>query len=293
MIKLSINQLSDENRITMSKLIGIDIGGTSITAGIVVNGIVESKVTLATESNKSKEEICENLFRAIDNVLQPGVVGIGIGVPGLVDSVNGTILQITNIPSWNGIQLKSLVEKKLGIKTYIENDANCFVLGIKHFGPGRDYNDIVAISLGTGLGAGILIDNKLYKGLNSAAGELCFIPYLDSNLEAYCSGSFFSKYYQTKGEDLFIKAYEGDKQALKIWDEFGLHISQLIRIVLLCYAPQIIVFGGSAAKGFRFFKSSMESNLESFELKMLLKNVLIHHYEATESAVLGAAALCV
>jgi len=276
-----------------TQLIGVDIGGTNITAGLIVNGMVVKKTTVPTESQLPKERILDNLLRAINEVFIDGAEAIGIGVPGLVDAAAGKIIQITNIPSWNGFNLKQQIEKKLDLKTSIENDANCFVLGVKRFGEGVTCKNIVGISLGTGLGAGLLLDNKLYKGLDNGAGEICFIPYKDSNLEAYCSGSFFTKSKQERGEALFKKAMDGDSHALSCWDEYGIHISYLVRIVLLCYAPELIVFGGSAANGFPFFKGSMIRGLQSFEMKTLLNQVKIQQCTDNDIAIKGAAALAI
>ncbi len=274
-----------------NKIIGVDIGGTTITAGLVIDGKVENTITIATEPEKSKEGIRDNLFKAIKAVNDGGARAIGIGVPGLVDSEKGNILQITNIPSWNEYNLKLQVEKEFGLITYLENDSNCFVLGVKYYGAGYNYKNIIGIILGTGLGSGIMIDNKLYKGLNNAAGELCFLPYKDSNLEKYCSGRFFTEFKKERGEELYRKALKGDIEALEIWNEYGVHISQLVRVVLLCYAPQMIAFGGSVTNGYKYFKTSMEKNLESFELKSLLTEVKIIKVDEKQSAVLGAAAL--
>jgi glucokinase len=274
------------------KLVGVDIGGTTISAGLIVNGVLERKAEIPTEASKSKSEIIENLFKAIDQVLTSDTRAIGIGVPGNVDSETGVIYNLANIPSWKEVPVRSLVEERFGKVTAVNNDANCFVLGVKHFGVGKNYSNLVGVTLGTGLGAGIVIDNKLYTGLEGGAGEFGMIPYKDSNIEAYCSGKFFSCIKQINGKDIYARAIEGDKEAQEIWDEYGTHLGNAVKVILYALAPEMIVFGGSVSKGFGFFINSLRKSLNDFVLPRVSSNVHLGQSSDAESAILGAAALC-
>lgn len=274
------------------KILGVDIGGTTISAGLIVNGILERKAEIPTEAFKSKSEIIENLFRAINDIITPDTRAIGIGVPGNVDSNTGVIYNLANIPSWKEVPVRSLVEEKFGKVTAVNNDANCFVLGVKHFGVGKKYSNIVGVALGTGLGAGIVVDNKLYTGLEGGAGEFGMIPYKDSNIETYCSGKFFNCIKQVNGKDIYESAVAGDKKSIEMWQEYGTHLGNAVKVILYALAPEAIVFGGSVSKGFDFFIDSLRNSLSDFVLPRISSSVYLGHASDTDSALFGAAALC-
>src|SRR5690606_10392508 len=126
----------------------------------------------------------------IDTYSRYDFVGIGIGIPGLVDSSNGIALGLANIPSFQHVELKKFLTGRFSKPVFVNNDANCFAIGVHKYGVGKSFKSLVGITLGTGVGGGIVINGQLYSGLFSAAGEWCSAPYLDHNFEYYCSGKF-------------------------------------------------------------------------------------------------------
>lgn len=274
------------------KVIGIDIGGTSISAGLIINGELSKKIDVPTQAKEAKEKIVDNLYTAIDSVFEEGVVGIGIGVPGVVDANNGIIYDLANIPSWKKVEIKGLVEKTFKIETFVGNDANCFVLGVKHFGLGVNYKNIVGLTLGTGLGAGIVIENKLHTGFEGAAGEFGLIPYRDTIIEDYCSGKFFDKIKKVSGEKVYSDALDGNEDALAMWKEYGSHLGQLVNIVTYTISPELIVFGGSVAQGYELFIDSVQEQLNTNILTKVVAGVQLAADNKKHSAILGAGALC-
>ena len=118
---------------------------------------------------------------------------IGIGVPTIVDAQAGIVYDATNIASWKEVPLKALLEERFHVPVAVENDCNCFALGESRFGAGRNYTDMVGVTIGTGIGSGIIIDRKLYGGLYRGAGEIGTLPYRDTDFEHYCSSFFFKK----------------------------------------------------------------------------------------------------
>ena len=206
-------------------VIGIDLGGTKISAGIVKNKRLAKLITQKTISKSSKNKIISQISKIIEELFDSSIKAIGIGVPGLVDK-KGVLYEAVNIPSLNKSPLKKILEKKFKVPIFIENDANCFALGEKHFGEAKKYKNIVGLIIGTGLGAGIIIDEKLYSGANGAAGEFGQITYLNQDIEYYCSGKFFQKKYRVKGEILFEKALKNNSKAVKIFNEYGLYSSK-------------------------------------------------------------------
>ena len=280
------------NKMDKNKIIGVDVGGTKISAGLVLDGNVINNSVAPTDSKKKRGKILDNLFKTIDDVITSGVKAIGIGVPGIIDSKNGIVLEVNNIPSWNSLHLKQVVENKYKVNTYVNNDANCFVLGVRKFGVGSGYKNIVGVTLGTGVGTGIIINGSLYTGLENGTGEYGMVTYLDSNLETYCSGRFFKSIKGVEGKDVFLKAIKGEKDALDLWKEYGAHLGELVKTILYTIAPEIIVFGGSVSNGYPFFIESMRESLKVSLIKHIAKKVIIKKAEGCNNAVLGAAALC-
>jgi glucokinase len=272
-------------------VIGVDIGGTSINAGRITNGELVKICSHETGAHRTAEEILDTLFTTIQEVWTYEVVAIGIGTPGLLDLSNGTILNIKNIPAWKGMPLKHHLENRFNVPAFVNNDANCYALGEKYFGKARGMKNVVGITLGTGLGAGVIINDKLHCGLAGGAGEFGSITYLKSNMEAYCSSEFFSRKHNTSGIEAFNKAMSLDANAQLLFNEFGYHLGQMVKIVLLTLAPDAIIFGGSISKSFPLFIAPLRKSLNDFPLQEVSKKVMIDYSELEHLAIFGAAAL--
>ena len=270
-------------------VIGIDVGGTKISAGIVRDNKLSKVIIQKIYSKNSKDSIIKQLIQIINQLFNPDIKGMGIGVPAIVDLKTGTVYESVNIPPWNKLPLKRIIEKKFKVPVFINNDANCFALGEKHFGKGKNYDDIVGLIIGTGTGAGIIINKKLYCGQNCSAGEFGRIPYIKHNVEYYCSGQFFQKEYNIDGEDLCKKT---TKQSKKIFEIYGKHLGKALSMIINSIDPQIIILGGSVSKSYKFFKDSMYSSLKSSVYKKTFKNIKIAVSNIDNIAVLGAASLC-
>ncbi|MGE5805224.1 MAG: ROK family protein, partial [Ignavibacteria bacterium] len=173
------------------KVLGVDIGGTNIRAGLIDNNALIRVESMKLKKNGTEQEILDDLNFIIEKFMSEKIEAIGIGVPGLVDAEKGIVYDATNIPAWKKVNLKEQIEEINQIPAYVDNDANCFVIGEKYFGEAKNYKNIVGLIIGTGLGSGLILNNHLYSGNNYGAGEFGMIPYKDHNYEYYCSGQFF------------------------------------------------------------------------------------------------------
>ncbi|MBD0851253.1 ROK family protein [Maribacter arenosus] len=272
-------------------IVGVDIGGTSIGAGCIVGKKIEKTHSLPTGAQRSTEEILETLYEVIEKVMLPETKAIGVGVPGLINADKGEIVKIANIPSWNGLRLVEKLSARFNMPVYIENDANCFALGEKHFGKGQKYDNMVAVALGTGVGGGIIINNKLHSGMFGGAGEVGHLPYKDDILEVYCGSAFFTKINNTTGKALYDKAMAGDKRALELFNEFGHHLGKLIKTILYILAPEAIIFGGSISKSFPLFKAGIHEEIADFPFDIMIDVIAIEQSDLEDIAILGAAGL--
>jgi glucokinase len=273
-------------------VIGVDLGGTNVRAGKVVGQEMTGHSARAITGRGAQEKVLQEIRETIAAVFDKRVVGIGIGVPSLVDVDKGIVYTVENIPSWKEVPLKDILEQSFQVPVYVNNDANCFALGELYFGAGRGYRDLVGMVLGTGLGAGIIINGKLYCGRNCGAGEIGTIPFREHTVEYYCSGQFFLHQYGVDGGTLYEQARQGEAQALEKFTVLGDNLGQAVMIALYAYDPEIIVLGGSASKGWPFFEASLRLRLKDFAWQHALARLIIQPSQTAEIAVLGAAALC-
>lgn len=270
--------------------LAIDLGGTNIRIARVEKGQCTDYRSEACPAHEEASVVVDRLARLIAELLDKRVTGIGIGVPSIVDARAGIVYDVANIASWREIHLKEALEARFGIPVAVENDCNCFALGECFFGEGQSYSDMVGITLGTGVGAGIIIDRQLYGGLYRGAGEIGSLPYLDADFEHYCSSFFFKRKGKT-GAEFAEKALEGDAEALSVWDEFGHHIGQLVRAIMFTYAPQLIVFGGGISSAFQLFKNGLEKSVLDFPYKRISTNTKVVLSSLKNANLIGASCL--
>jgi len=268
------------------------MGGTNIGIARVVKDKISDHFTTDNDAQGTEEQILNTLLDTIDQLYDESIHGIGIGVPSLVDVEKGIVYDVQNIPSWNRIPVKDVVEKRFNVPVYVNNDANCFVVSEKYFGKGKQYQDIVGLTMGTGLGAGIIIQNQLYSGQNCGAGEFGSIPYNGQTYEDYCSGKFFKREYGIKGHQVFEDAISGNQKALDIFHKFGTHLGNAILTILFAVDPQAIFLGGSVTQSYQFFQESMWETINTFPYKRTIEKLVVDTTDNPQWApILGAAAL--
>ncbi len=274
-----------------TKVIGIDLGATNIRGAVVMENTVSHIVSARIHSDGSVEEVLNDIYRVIDVLMDDSVKAIGIGVPSVVDITEGIVYDVQYIPSWKEVPLKKWMEEKYKVAVFVNNDANCFAVGERHFGKGKQIDSMIGLTLGTGLGAGIIINGKLYAGFNCGAGEFGLIDYKNKILEYYSSGSFFKNAYQLDGEKVFENAKKGDARALELYSELGTHIGNAIKTAMYAYDPQLIVLGGSVRRAYDFFQKKMWEEIKTFIYPKSAQRIQIEVSTLENSGILGAAAL--
>lgn len=276
---------------TKNKMLGFDIGGTNLRVGVVEEGKFLNILHEPIENQFDEQGTIDQVIKLISRAMSPGVATIGVGVPSVVDLKKGIVYDTVNIPSWKEVPLKKILESKFDVPVLINNDANCFVLGEKYFGSGQNVSNLTGLILGTGVGAGLIMNNKLVPGHNCGAGEFGMVSYLGHDYEYYCGGGNFRSLYGRDAAEAFLLASDKQPEALKIWNSYGNHLAELIKLVLYTADPESIVLGGSISKAFPFFKDSMLQSLQTFAFKNSLANLNIHVSELEYAGVLGAAYL--
>lgn len=275
----------------MSAVVGVDLGGTYVRAGRVRDGRIESSVVRPISNDAGERIVLDEVFGAIDAVVDGGIAGIGFCVPSVVDVDAGVVYSVVNIPSWQEVPLKTELERRYRVRSFINNDANAFAVGELHFGKGRGYRNLVGIVIGTGMGAGIVINGRLYNGANCGAGEIGNIPYRESTLESYCSGTFLQRESGMDGEAVYNRACIGDPFAQELLAAVGSALGDAILIALYAYDPEIIILGGSVSRAYPFFEPAMREQLETYAFPHALRRLRIVRTETDDVALLGAAAI--
>jgi glucokinase len=272
-------------------LIVLDVGGTKINIGHYQQDRITQNTIHHFDTSQDEGAILAFIIDCIEKLNVELFTGIAIGVPGIVDIEKGVIFDAVNIAAWQEVGLKSSLENYFKVPVYINNDVNCFVVGESLTEIGETAANMIGLCLGTGFGAGMVINNQLYAGQNCSAGELGCINYLDGTLDDYCSGQFFKKHFHECGNELAIRARQGDQNAIEAFNEFGRHLANAINYILLVMDPTYIVIGGSVANSYELFIESTWQHLNEFPYKRVLDNLTIAKSEQVNSALLGAAHL--
>lgn len=272
-------------------IIGVDLGGTNVRAGKVRDGRIEKSVSRRITGSASEQVVLDEIFETIDGVIGADVAGVGFCVPSVVDVPKGIVYAVENIPSWKEVRLREALERRYGVPAWVNNDANAFAVGELHFGRGRGVRNLVGLIVGTGLGAGIVVDGRLYSGTNCGAGEIGTIPYRDRTIEQYCSGVYLKRESGLDGQELFERARAGDAAAIALFESLGAALGDALLIILYAYDPEMIVLGGSVSQAYSFFEKPMRDRLGSFAWPHVVEKLQIVRSEMKDVAILGAAAI--
>ncbi len=258
----------------MPHAIGIDFGGTTIKSALVLDGqILERGALIDTQSCAGPDGIVESLVKVIESLraLEPRVCAVGIGLPGLIDSVNGIVHELTNVPGWLSVPLREILEKQTSLPVTIENDANGMAYGEWKYGAARHGRHVVCITLGTGVGGALILDGRLFRGAQLGAGEIGHMsidlhgvegPYgNDGGLEEYVGNQQIitraQESYRAAGRteagscspaDLAAAATAGDDIARALWEEIGTELGAALASVVWLLNPDTIVIGGGVAR---------------------------------------------
>lgn len=285
------------------RVVGVDVGGTKILAGVVdADGEVQHRRERLTELD-SQERLVEELGAAVEDVIDDSIEAIGFGVPSRVDQQTGRVDGSVNIPLVD-VPLRELMTERFGLPVAIENDGNAAAVAEHRVGAGRDARTMVMLTLGTGVGGGVVIDDKLLRD----GGELGHtvlvydgIPCQGTctgrgHLEGYVSGTAATKLAQeafgpaVDAHRLVRLAAEGDGTAVEILDGIGRKLGAAIGSFVNVFRPQIVVIGGGFASAGDFLLEPAREIMRREALPPANQRVEIVRAElGTAAGVIGAA----
>jgi len=284
--------------------IGVDVGGTNVKLGLVdPGGKILDRSRFATKPFLGdKNELIRALGGAIEDIIDKNrikknnVAGIGLGLPGLIDLDKGVVEVLPNIPGWEKTPLVSILRKNLRLPVYIDNDVNVITLAEWKMGAGKGYENLVCITLGTGVGGGLILNNEIYRGEGFVAGEIGHIPYRSKVLEAYVGNKSIQKMAarvfakkDIKIEDLHDLAKNNNRKAIEIWQTVGEAIGTTLAGVVNVLNPRLIVIGGGVSNNFGHLKRPISETLKAKAMAVQARMVKVVRAQLGDDAgILGA-----
>lgn len=310
-------------------IVGVDLGGTNIKAALVDrDGRLIRSATTETETDGGPDHVMNRivgLIRELDAEIQRNCIGIGVGVPGVVNWERNTVSAPPNFPDWTSLNVSEAIQNKLrcNVPVIVENDANVAALGSAYFGAGKPYDHFVMVTLGTGVGGAIIVDNKIFRGSTGGAGELGHMtidfngPLARSGIagaaEAYLGQKHLSRYarykllaypdslvHETAGKDLddmtpkllFDAATAGDKRAIEIFRWAGHKLGCVLGSAVNLLDIRVFVIGGGTSAAGDYILDSARETIVDFVLPGMRRGLqIVREERGNEVAVLGAAQL--
>ncbi|OCR02837.1 glucokinase [Oscillatoriales cyanobacterium USR001] len=291
----------------MKQVIGIDLGGTAIKLGrFSEEGTCHQSLTVPTPQPATPEAVLSAMIDAISqlNPTENSVKAIGLGTPGPADAT-GRIARIAiNLKNWHNIPLADWLEAQTGLPTILANDANCAGLGEAWLGAGRDFKNLILITLGTGVGGAIIQDGKLFVGHKGAAGELGLItinpdgPECNSgnrgSLEQYVSVQAIRRDTGLEPLELANLAKTGDVQALEYWQKYGRYLGVGLANLIYILTPEAVIIGGGVSAGAEYFLSTVQAEIEQRVLHTSREGLQILIAKlGNQAGIVGAAKLAI
>ena len=296
-------------------IIGADLGGTNLRlASISSNCDILSRKSLPTRTFTTPQDLIRAIAILTEELISEHTLkrsnarALAIGVPGPVDSEKGIVHFLPNLPGWRNVNLARILSQKLKLSVKVENDANLFTLGEFYFGAGRGFKNIVGVTLGTGIGGGIILNNALYRGGKFAAGEIGHIPVVAAGkrcncggrgcLEAYVGNQIILKRAERKFkrrldlESLSRLARQGNRKAIAIWQDTGYFLGIALTGVVNLLNPDAIIIGGGVANAGKILFDKIRCLVKERAMEVQAKQVkIIRSRLGEDAALLGSTTL--
>jgi glucokinase len=246
----------------------VDLGGTWMRAALVsAGGAVGPIVRRPTEAARPQSQIIDDLLRLLAEVREARageapIAGAAIGIATVLDR-EGRILPCPNLPTLGGLELGRHVQSRLGLPVTVSNDASCFTVGEWWMGAARGAWNLCGVTLGTGIGLGLVINGQVYRGSHGFAGEIWNTPMEGSFLEAQVCAGAIERSYQSvsgtalSGDEIAALADLGDAQARETFADFGRTLGAVISFLVNTLDPEVVVFGGSISRSFDHFRQPL------------------------------------
>jgi glucokinase len=299
--------------------IGIDFGGTSVKLGVCRGAeLLHTDEPIITAAHPGPNALIGEMAARVARLRQefPEIAAIGVGVPGLVDFDHGFVHILTNVPGWKHIPLKALLSEKTGLPCVVENDANAMAYAEWRYGAGKGLRNVVALTLGTGVGGGLVLDGKMFRGSSFSAGEIGQMSIdMDGVPGAYGNLGALEKYmgnvqiaehavkrYAEAGIDknvedctpkaIAIAASSGDDIARQIWAEIADWLGTALSSIAWLINPDAFVIGGGVAQAGALLFDPLKAKVNSMVSTVVSEKLqIIPAHFSNDAGIIGNAAL--
>ncbi|MDD5080310.1 MAG: ROK family protein [Candidatus Omnitrophica bacterium] len=301
----------------MSKkyIIGIDLGGTNLKVALVGPDFkIKDRLVLSTADFNEKSGLIQAIIFAVTRIIasnqcaKSAVLGVGLGLPGPIDADKGLVHFFPNIPGWKEVYLKKILEQKIKLPVFIDNDANLMALAESRMGAAKGMRNAVCITLGTGVGGGIIIDNRLYRGSTFSAGEIGHMPVNEKGPDCNCSGFACLEAYignkkllnqaksafgrQISLEELSRLSAKKNRKAVLIWERMAQRLGVVLSGIVNLLNPDCIVIGGGVANAGRIIFDQVKENILTRAMVVQAKHVkIVRARLGSDAGMIGAALL--
>ncbi|MEM9816762.1 MAG: ROK family protein [Cyanobacteria bacterium P01_D01_bin.6] len=290
----------------ISQVIGVDLGGTAIKLGCYqTSGDCLAQWVVETPQPATPEAVLSAIVQAIDH-LDPDrqVRAIGVGTPGPACAQGRLARVAINLAGWQDVPLAEWIEAKIGLPTVLANDANCAGLGEAWLGAGCDFQDLIVLTLGTGVGGAVILNGELFVGRTGAAGELGLItldpdgPPCNSgnrgSLEQHCSVQAVQREMGCPPGKLAARALAGDEAAIAYWQQYGRDLGAGLASLIYVLTPEAIILGGGISAGADLFLPAVWQEIEQRVLPSSREDLQILTAKlGNQAGVAGAAQLAI
>ncbi len=286
----------------MRQVIALDVGGSSIKSALVSkDGKIVHELQTSLGAQKTPQGVVDLLARVIAEHRRAArnVIGVGIGCPGPLDPKRGIILFTPNLPFKKPFPLAATLKKRAYLPIVLQNDANVAVLGEGWLGAGRGASVVVMLTLGTGIGGGVLIDGKIFDGSSGQGTELghmplygmekkcgaghpgCFEAYANSSAITEHGKKLFGASRVKEPLDLYRLAARGDQKARKYFEEYGRMLAVPVSYLINVFNPEVVIFGGAISGAWKFFAPTLKKEVYRWAFRS------IAHQAKLKKATLG------
>lgn len=248
-------------------LVAVDMGGTWIRAALVhPEGACGEVVRRPTDRRRPASAIIEDLAAAILRAAGGTVSEVAIGVPTVVDE-RGRLARCDNLPTMGGVELARELGARLAASVALHNDALCFAAGEWWKGAGRGTRTFCGITLGTGIGLGLVLDEGIHRGAHGMAGEIWKTPFEGGTLEDRLCGRAIEAAFRAQTgrtlppEEVAALGASGDPPALRVFEEFGRTLGKAVCFIVNLLDPEVVAFGGSVCGSYELFRRPLEETV--------------------------------
>lgn len=310
----------------MRTVVGVDVGGTGVKLGLIQGRrilVQESFLTAPYVSNpKALQEAVAGRVERLIRSRRVSVRGVGVGIPGLVETPEGVVRSCANLKGWSRVPLQANLRRRLGLRVRVDNDVNAMTLAEWTYGAGKGIRSLICLTLGTGVGGGLVLDGKLYRGKKGPSAEIGHLWIEPNGLRCSCGGRGCLERYvgnrailrsvrtrMERGERTLLKGMiagdwerltperidqaceKGDRLARETWAQAGERIGLVLANLVNLLNPEKIVIGGGLSKAGKWLFDPIRRTVESRSMRALARIPIVPAGLGSSAGMIGAALL--